>query len=236
MTTKRILVLDDNSHILLIVRRALELAGFEVATAESGEEALALIAHEGLPHLAVVDIYMEGITGLEFCERVQQYSDLPVIMLTAVEDEDTVVQAIEQYAEDYMTKPFSPGELVARVQRVLNRLGGFHYPVAPLISIDAHLQIDFPGCRALVDGKELSLTPTEAKLLYILLRYAGQVVKTDYLLGRLWPRQVVYEDRLRVYVHRLRKKIETAATLPYIVSERGVGYAFQARPANPAGL
>ncbi|MCI0645923.1 MAG: response regulator transcription factor, partial [Chloroflexi bacterium] len=132
MTTKRILVLDDNSHILLIVRRALELAGFEVATAESGEEALALIAHEGLPHLAVVDIYMEGITGLEFCERVQQYSDLPVIMLTAVEDEDTVVQAIEQYAEDYMTKPFSPGELVARVQRVLNRLGGFHYPVAPL--------------------------------------------------------------------------------------------------------
>lgn len=227
MPPKRILAVDDNEHTLILVERALEQAGFEVVTVKSAEEALINIRLRGLPHLALVDIQMPGMSGLEFCEQVQQYSDLPVIMLTAVENEEIIVQAIELYAEDYITKPFSPGELVARVRRLLRRMGDFAYTLEPVTFIDKNLQVNFAECSAFVRGEEVSLTPTETKLLFILMRNAGQVVTADFLLRRLWPREAVFEDRLRVYVHRLRKKIEPEETQQYIVSERGVGYRFQ---------
>lgn len=227
MSAKRILVVDDNSHTLLLVRRALQQAGFQVETATSAEDALVHIRVKGLPHLAIVDIHMSGMNGLEFCETVQQYSDLPVIMLSAVEKEETVVQTIELYAEDYMTKPFSPNELVARVRRVLRRLGDFAYTLEPVTFIDQNLQVNFAECSAIVGGELISLTPTETKLLYILMRNSGQIVTADFLLRRLWPRESAYEDRLRVYVHRLRKKIEPTEDRQYIVSERGIGYRFQ---------
>jgi DNA-binding response OmpR family regulator len=226
MTAKRILVIDDNAHTLLIVGRALEKAGFEVQTTASGEEALEQIQENGLPHLAIVDINMDGMSGLEFCEKVQQYSDLPVIMLTGVEKEETVVQVIELYAEDYVTKPFSPNELVARVRRVLRRLGDFTYTLAPLTVVDDNLKVNFSECNAFVGGEQVSLTPTETKLLYILMRNSGQIVTADFLLRRLWPREIAFEDRLRVYVHRLRKKIEPDSDRQYIISERGIGYRF----------
>lgn len=226
MADKRILVIDDNAHTLLLVRRALQQAGFEVETTTSAEEALVHIQDKGLPHLAIVDINMAGMSGLEFCEKVQQFSDLPVIMLTAVEKEETIVQAIELYAEDYMTKPFSPNELVARVGRVLRRLGDFAYTLEPVTFVDKNLQVNFSECHAFVGGEQVSLTPTETKLLYILMRNSGQIVTADFLLRRLWPREVAFEDRLRVYVHRLRKKIDLDENRQYIVSERGVGYRF----------
>lgn len=226
MSSQRILVIDDNAHTLLIVRRALQQADFDVETTTSAEEALSQIQANGLPHLAIVDINMRGMSGLEFCEKVQQYSDLPVIMLTAVEKEETIVQAIELYAEDYMTKPFSPNELVARVRRVLRRLGDFTYTLAPVTFVDTNLQVNFSECHAFVGGEQVSLTPTETKLLYILMRNSGQIVTADFLLRRLWPREAAFEDRLRVYVHRLRKKIESDEKQQYIVSERGIGYRF----------
>jgi DNA-binding response OmpR family regulator len=226
MSAKRILVIDDNAHTLLIVRRALQQGGFQVETTTSAEEALVHIQGSGLPHLAIVDINMAGMSGLEFCEKVQQFCDLPVIMLTAVEKEETIVQAIELYAEDYMTKPFSPNELVARVGRVLRRLGDFAYMLAPVTFVDQNLQVNFSECHAFVGGELVSLTPTETKLLYILMRNAGQIVTADFLLRRLWPREAAFEDRLRVYVHRLRKKIEPDEKWQYIVSERGIGYRF----------
>ena len=226
MTDKRILVIDDNTHTLLLVRRALQQAGFQVETSTSAEEALIHIQEKGLPHLAIVDIHMAGMSGLEFCERVQQFSDLPVIMLTAVEKEETIVQAIELYAEDYMTKPFSPNELVARVGRVLRRLGDFAYTLEPVTFVDKNLQVNFSECHAYVGGEQVSLTPTETKLLYILMRNSGQIVTADFLLRRLWPREIAFEDRLRVYVHRLRKKIDLDENRQYIVSERGIGYRF----------
>lgn len=227
MSTKRILAIDDNQHTLLLVQKALQQAGFEVSTAQSAEEALVHIRLKGLPHLAIVDIQMSGMTGLEFCQKVQEYSDLPVIMLTGVEDEETVVKTIELYAEDYITKPFRTSELVARVGRVLRRLGDFAYTLEPVTFIDENLQVNFSECAAYVGGKEVSLTPTETKLLFILMRNAGRVVTADFLLRRLWPREMAFEDRLRVYVHRLRKKIDHTESQQYIVSERGVGYRFQ---------
>jgi DNA-binding response OmpR family regulator len=223
----RVLVVDDDPSILRLVSDKLEYAGFEVLTAGSGEAALAMIEGRGLPHLAIVDINMPGIDGFEFCRRVLHYSDLPIIILTAVDEEETVIQAIDLFAEDYVTKPFSPRELVARVSRVLRRIGDFAYCLEPVTRVDDRLAVDFVGQRALLDGELVDLSPTEAKILYLLMRNAGRTVTSGHLLSRVWPLEEVFEDALRVNVHRLRKKIGlNPAGLPYIVTERGVGYTF----------
>jgi DNA-binding response OmpR family regulator len=218
---------DDDPAILRLVRDKFERADFEVLTAGSGQDALDLIAHRGLPHLALVDLNMPGMDGFEFCRRVLRYSDLPIIILTAVDEEETVIQAIELFAEDYVTKPFSPRELVARVRRVLRRIGDFAYCLEPVTRVDERLAVDFVGQRALVGDRPVDLSPTEAKLLYLLMRNAGRPLTSEYLLRRVWPLEEVFEDALRVNIHRLRKKIgANPVGLPYIVTERGVGYCF----------
>lgn len=233
---QRILAVDDDPFNLRIVRHALEQADFMVMTATSGEDALTVIKRQGLPHLAVVDIHMPpGMSGFEFCRTIHQFSDLPVIMLTAVGEESTVVEGLEKHAEDYIIKPFVPGELVARVNRVLRRIGDFAYTLEPTTRVDERLSVDFPSRQAIVNGEEISLTPTETKLLYILMRNAGRTVTTDFILRRLWPLEPAYEDRLHVHMHRLRRKIEDKEDTSrprYIVSERGLGYTFQAKPGQ----
>ena len=228
--SRRILVVDDDPSILQLVQDKLRLAGYIVLTAASGHQALDLIARHGLPHLAIVDVVMPGMDGFELCRTVQQYADLPVIMLTAVDEEETVIKGIEYFAEDYVIKPFSPRELVARVERVLRRIGDFTYALDPITRVDQYLSIDFVHQQAIVHDKTAILTPTETKLLYILVRNAGRIVTTDFLLGRLWPREEVFEDTLRVHIHRLRQKIEPDPNRPcYILTERGMGYSFPAR-------
>lgn len=230
MRPQRILVVDDDSAILRLVKDKLDRAGFEVWTAISGQRALDVIAQRGLPHLAIVDIMMPGMDGFEFCRAVQQFTDVPVIMLTAVDEEETVIRGIEHFAEDYVTKPFSPRELVARVQRVLRRIGDFAYALDPVTRVDDRLAVDFAHRWVIVDGQPVDLTPTETKILYILMRNAGRTVTTDFLLRRLWPLEEVFEDALRVHVHRLRKKTEVDPGQPrYVVTERGVGYRFAAK-------
>jgi DNA-binding response OmpR family regulator len=227
--SQRVLVVDDDPAILRLVSDKLDRAGFDVWTAASGQEALDVISRRGLPHLAVVDIMMPGMDGFEFCRAVQRFTDIPVIMLTAVDEEETVIQGIEHFAEDYVTKPFSPRELVARVQRVLRRIGDFAYTLDPVTRVDDRLAVDFAHQRAVVDGQPVDLTPTETKLLYILMRNAGRTVTTDFLLRRLWPLEQVFEDVLRVHIHRLRQKIEPVPGQPrYIVTKRGLGYVFAA--------
>jgi DNA-binding response OmpR family regulator len=224
---QRILVVDDDQAILRLVREKFERVGFKVLTAQSGEAAFDVFARHGLPHLAIVDLNMPGMGGFEFCRRVLCFSDLPIIILTAVDEEDTVIRAIDLFAEDYVTKPFSPRELVARVRRVLRRIGDFAYCLEPVIRVDERLAVDFVGQRAIVDGQSVDLSPTEAKILYLLMRNSGRILSSEYLLSRVWPLEEVFEDALRVNVHRLRKKIGVnSADLPYIVTERGVGYRF----------
>ena len=224
---QRILAVDDNTYTLRIVELALEKAGFDVMTATSGQDALNVIRRNGLPHLAIVDINMPIMDGFDFARAVHQFSDLPIIMLTAVNEEEKIVNSIEEFAEDYIIKPFSPSELVARARRVLNRMGDFSYTLDPLTRVDERLQIDFSNRKAVVNDKAINLTPTETKLLYVLMRNAGQVVTTDFLLRRLWPMEEAFEDRLHVHVHRLRRKIEEVPSKPrYVVSERGMGYSF----------
>ncbi|MEM1178158.1 MAG: response regulator transcription factor [Acidobacteriota bacterium] len=224
---QRILVVDDDHDIVTTVQVTLELEGFEVITAHSADEAEDQIKRSGLPHLAVVDIMMPGRTGIELCRAVQKYCDLPVIMLTAIDDDDTRVSTITEVAEDYITKPFHPPELAARVKRVIRRIGNFAFRLEPQTVIDEHLAIDFADKKAKVDGSMVSLTPTETKLLHILISNARRTVRTDYLLGRIWPLDEVYEDTLRVHVHRLRQKIEPHPGPPrYLITQRGTGYSF----------
>jgi DNA-binding response OmpR family regulator len=204
---RRILAVEDDPDLLRLIGRELTGAGFEVWPAPTAERALELVGERGLPHLAVVD------------------------------KEETVVDAIKRFAEDYIVKPFSPREMVARVERVLRRIGDFAYTLAPVVPVDGRLAVDFAHQRALVDGRPVPLTATETKLLYVLLRSAGRVVETPFLLRRLWPVDEVYEDTLRVHIHRLRGKIEPTPARPrYIVTERGAGYRFPLpAPQRPPG-
>ena len=210
-----------------MIRAELERAGFEVWAAPSAEDGLAAIEKRGLPHLALVDILLPGMDGLTLARRLHEWSDLPVVMLTSVGEADTVVQAIESFAEDYIRKPFNPRELVARIERVCRRIGDFGYTLEPVVRVDDRLSVDFAHQRAIVEEKVVALTATESKLLHVLMRQAGRVVQTDYLLRRLWPSDEVFEDTLRVHVHRLRAKIEPEPSRPrYVLTERGVGYRF----------
>jgi len=224
---QRILVVDDDPVVVRLVKDTLERAGFQVVTASSGRQALDVIAQHGIPHLAIVDIYMPIMNGFEFCQAVQEYTDLPVIMLSAIDEEETIIQSINRFAEDYVVKPFSTRELAARVQRVLRRFGDYAYTLAPITHVDDYLEIDFAHQQAIVKGRVISLTATETKLLYILVRNAGRTVPADFLLRRLWPMEEVFEDTLRVNVHRLRQKVEPTPSQPrYVLTERGLGYSF----------
>jgi DNA-binding response OmpR family regulator len=224
---RRVLAVEDDPDLLRLIRRELESAGFEVWACPSAEDALDVISRRGLPHLALMDIILPGLDGLSLARNLHAWSDLPVVMLTSVNEEDTVVQAIQSFAEDYIRKPFNPREMVARVERVFRRIGDFAYALQPVIRVDAHLSVDFAHQRALVEGRPVPLTFTETKLLYVLMRNAGRAVATDFLLRRLWPSEEVFEDSLRVHVHRLRGKIEPEPSRPrYVVTERGTGYRF----------
>lgn len=229
-SSSRILVVDDSDTSLYTAERYLSDAGFQVLTAKSGEEALEVMEQQGLPHLALVDINMPGgMDGFEFCDKMHQFSDVPVIMLTAVDEEDVIIQAIEEYAEDYIKKPVTPGELAARVRRVLYRLGDFAFPLESYTQADENLAVNFVRGEVIVRQQTVQLTPTETKLLYLLMRAAGRLITANYLIRRLWPEDTSksHEDRLRVYVHRLRSKIELSPTDPqYIQSRRNKGYIF----------
>lgn len=223
----KILIVDGAPDGLQETRRILANAGYEVWTADSGEGALSLLEQRGLPHLAIVEINLPGIDGIELCEKIQDFIDLPVIVLTAVRDTQVVVEAIEKVAEDYVTKPFEPAELVARVERLLRRIGDFSYTLEPQVKVDHRLSVEFGRRFVVVDGKQIELTPIETKLLYILMRNAGRTVLSDYLIRRLWPLSEIHEDALRTHVYRLRKKIEISLRQPrYVLTRRGLGYSF----------
>lgn len=223
----RILAVDDDPDILSIVRLTLEQEGFEVGTASSAPDADDWIRQNGLPHLAIIDIMMPGTTGIQFAQNVLKFADLPIIMLTAVDEDTTVASTIEEVAEDYVIKPFNPMVLAARVKRLIRRVGDFAYALAPVTEIDKYLSIDFVNQKATAGQKDVSLTPTETKLLHILIRSSRRTVSTDFLLRRIWPMDEVFEDTLRVHVHRLRQKIEPKPSSPkYLITQRGTGYSF----------
>ncbi len=231
MEVQQILAVDDNENMLTLVQLVLEQAGYEVFTATSADEALRVIQRRGAPHLALVDINMPRVDGFELAHSIRERSDMPVIFLTAVDQEQKVVEGLERYADDYIIKPFDVHELVARVQRVLRRVNNFDYRADPTVVVDDRLQIDFSGHEALVDGEPVPLTPTETKLLNILYNNRGRIIPTERLLQRVWPGEDASEDRLYVAVYRLRQKLQGEnQEWDYIVTKSGLGYLFQSPP------
>jgi len=232
----RILIVDDDAMAREILKRILEHAGYEVMTAGSGPEALRKL-HEGIPHLVVVDLMMPEMDGFELCRRIKSHLDVPIVILSAVAAIESKVEGLQMYAEDYIVKPFEKEELVARVQRVLRRYGESAGVEQPEVVIDQELQINFVQHWARVKGQQVTLTPTESKLLFLLVRNAGRVVTNETLLAKAWAGdEEAYEEGLRVHISRLRSKIESNPSKPvYIQTKRGVGYRFSAKVNYPAG-
>jgi DNA-binding response OmpR family regulator len=224
---RRILVVDDEERIVRFIRLNLEHDGFIVMDAFKGVQAIEKI-RTGLPDLVLLDVMMPDLDGFEVLKMIREISSLPVIMLTAKGEEDDRVHGLELGADDYITKPFSPRELVSRVKAVLRRTeattGGLH----GLIEVDERLKIDFDRHEVWVEDSLVNLRPTEYRLLYHLVQNAGWVLSHDQILTNVWGYE--YRDQphyVRLYINYLRKKLEEDPANPkYILTERGTGYRF----------
>jgi two-component system alkaline phosphatase synthesis response regulator PhoP len=220
-----ILVVDDEAKIVKQARDYLERGGFRVFTANDGATALAVSRHER-PDLIVLDLNLPGIDGLDVCRALRRQSDVPIIMLTARVDEADRLIGLELGADDYITKPFSPRELVARVRAVLRRVrGGVHQP--GLIRAGA-LEIDLDGHRVTLDGEPIHLTRTEFNLLVALAQHPGQTFTRAQLLDRLHGvRYDGYDRSIDAHVKNLRRKLEADPLEPrYVLTVYGIGYKF----------
>jgi two-component system alkaline phosphatase synthesis response regulator PhoP len=223
--TKTILVVDDEPHIVRFVRAYLEDAGYRVVTASDGQEALFVARHEK-PDLVVLDLMMPGMDGWDFMRRYRQERDTPVIMLTARVEETDQVLGLELGADDYVTKPFSPRALVARVRAVLRRAQGG--PTPPAVLRGGDIILDREAHTVTVGGQEMDLTPTEFNLLEVLMTTPGRVFTRAELLDRvLGNESYVLERTIDAHVKNLRRKIEPNPTHPrYVITVRGAGYRF----------
>ena len=225
----KILVVDDAPEVVESVRLGFMLQWREVDIigASEGEQALDLVEREN-PDLVLLDVGLPGLDGYRVLERIREFSDVPVVMLTARDDTMDKVKGLELGADDYVTKPFDHLELLARVKAVLRRLD-MPAPKSRAPSFRAgDLEVDFAAQEARLGGERLDLTPTEYKLLYHLVRNAGRVLPHGTLLAKVWGREYVDEvDYVRVYIRRLRDKLGDDPERPrYIRTERGLGYRF----------
>jgi DNA-binding response OmpR family regulator len=224
---RRILVVDDEVRMVRFIRLNLEHDGFQVIEAYNGMQALERI-RTNLPDLVLLDVMMPDIDGFEVLRTIREISQVPVIMLTAKGEEDDRVRGLELGADDYITKPFSPREMVSRVRAVLRRTETTTATTHGLIEVDDHLKINFDRREVWLDGELVQLRPTEYRLLYYLVQNAGWVLTHDRILAKVWGYE--YRDEphyVRLYINYLRKKIEADPANPkYILTERGVGYRF----------
>jgi DNA-binding response OmpR family regulator len=221
-----VLLVDDNDGVITMLRFALQRAGYQVRTAMSGREAVQSVERFGLPTVALVDINMADIDGFEFSRYLRQRSRVPIIMITAQSQMTTVVTALSEFADDYLVKPFSNEELLARVERVLRRAEKL--VAEEWQTIDAHLRFNVAQQQAELDGDAIDLTPLETKLLHVLAAQPGQSVPVSTLLSKLWSVGESTPDKLRVTVFRLRQKLQhSRQDHDYIHTERGVGYRLE---------
>ena len=224
----KILVIEDEEEIIRLLTFRFEQEGYEVLSAYNGVEGLRILQQES-PNLVVLDVMMPRMNGWETCKRIRQYSDVPIIMLTALGQETDLVRGLELGADDYVTKPFSLAELVARVRAALRR-GKQPLAANVTVQIDDRLVVDRAQRHVVVNGQKTELSPTEFRILDCFLDNLGRILTHQSLLTQVWGWEYLDEtDYLKVYIHHLRKKIEENPSKPrYIVTERGLGYRFQA--------
>lgn len=225
-----ILVADDDPQLLRLVTRNLQLEGYETISASDGQQALDLIETR-MPEVLLLDVMMPRLDGFSVTERVRQFSTVPIIIVTARGQEHDKIHGLDLGADDYLIKPFSVDELLARVRAVLRRsqLGAVanEQGMRSSATIGA-LTVDFAQHLVKMDGRELQLTPVEYRLLAYLVQNAGRVVTQDLLLEHVWGTEYMGESHLlQVNVNRLRRKLEADPTHPrYVLTKTGVGYLF----------
>lgn len=227
MSKWRLLVVDDD----LVVRRSLEASlradGFEVISAPDGETALEKL-NQRWPDAAILDLMMPDMTGFELAERLRRAVEIPIMILTSITDEQTTIKGLEEYADDYMSKPFSYGVLRARLNRLLSRFyeGGFH--PGERVVVDENLTVDFGHRLIWVAGEQITLTPIEARILFLLMQRSNTIVPTATLLRKAWGvGEEGDPDSLWVRIRKLRNKLEPREDSPrYIHTRRGIGYRF----------
>jgi two-component system KDP operon response regulator KdpE len=220
----RILVVDDDPQIRRVMKATLVGHGYEVVEARTGEDALRMMPEE-MPNLVLLDMNMPGMGGLETCQAIRAGSDIPVVILSVRNTEKDKVAALDAGADDYVTKPFSIEELLARIRAALRRSpadAGPHQYNAP------DLEIDFDARRVRANGKDVRLTPKEFDVLRYLVAHAGRPVPHRELLQAVWgPDYGDEPEYLRVFINQVRKKIEANPGKPkYVLTEPWVGYRF----------
>ncbi len=224
MSPQRVLVVDDEESLLTIISYALESAGFEVKTATDAEKGAELF-DTFEPNLMILDVMLPGQSGLDLCRQVRQRSDVPIIMLSAKSEEVDKILGLELGADDYVTKPFSPRELVSRVRAQLRRQEGSLTHRTRVIEI-RNLKIDIESHQAFLRGEALHLTNSEFQILQLLARNPGKAFSRSAILNYLWDGGFVGDERtVDVHIHNLREKFEDDPQKPtYLLTVRGLGY------------
>lgn len=228
MRPAKILVVDDEPHLVKLVRSNLEAQHYKVISAMDGPSGMAMAEKEG-PDLIILDIMLPGMDGFDVLQKIREFSAVPVIMLTAKDQEIDVVRGLHLGADDYVRKPFSVHELLARVEAVLRRAAPSEDVMTRPPFVSGDFTMDFQQRKVTVRGKEVKVGPTEYKLLTQLVRNAGRVMLHADLLRKVWgPEYGGETEYLRVYISYLRNKIEEDPANPkYILTEHGVGYMFK---------
>lgn len=220
----RVLIVDDERAIRRFLRTVLEAHNYYVVEAERGQEGLAAVAQHR-PDLLILDLGLPDMDGLDVTKRLREWSEIPIIVLSVREQEADKIAALDAGADDYLTKPFGAGELLARLRAALRRIAP---PASEAVLSCRELIIDLPRRKVTMGGDEVQLTPTEYDLLRVLVSHAGRVLTHNQLLKQVWG--AGYEDDvhlLRVNISNLRRKLEPDSARPqYIVTEPGVGYRF----------
>lgn len=232
MSNPIVLVVDDEKTIRDFVRRNLEVRDFGVVTANNGIDALTIFNTQNID-LVILDLMMPRLDGLETTRRIRQHSTVPIIILTALDEESDKIRAFELGADDYLTKPFGVGELLARVKAVIRRTTWAQTPIRQGRIAHGEISVDMARHEVTVRSQKVNLTPTEFDLLVYLMEHAGQVLPHEAILKNVWgPEYGEETEYLRVYMGHLRQKIEKDPTKPeYLLTERGIGYRFE--PLSP---
>ena len=230
---RRILVVDDETQITRVLRTTLSSHGYEIRVANDGESALDLL-NDWPADLVITDLSMPAMDGLELTRRVRSRSRTPIIVLSVKGEERTKVQALDAGADDYVTKPFSMNELLARVRAALRRTPSPGQEQSGGVIEAGDFQIDLDAHAIRVAGKEVKLTPKEFDLLVYFARHPGRVVPHRTILSAVWgPNSTEQPEYLRVFVGQLRKKIESDASKPkYLQTEPWIGYRFEPDGGN----